>query len=658
MASDVMTVAFEWRERHPSQPHLGNMLQYHDLYKQSIESPSQFWSNQARELLWFTQDFHTPHIGSFEDGYNAWFLGGQLNASFNCIDRHMIDDPDRVAIIYEPDDPNQVVKRVTYGELLGHVSKLAGFLRSQGVKKGDIVTIYMSMVPEVIYSLLACARIGAVHSVVFAGFSAAALRDRIVDANSKVVITADEGRRGGKSIPTKHIVDEALKNCPCVSTVLIYERTGSQVPCVTGRDFWWNEEVKKFPTYISPEPMDSEDYLFMLYTSGSTGKPKGVLHSTAGYLLGAAVTGKYVFDVHKDDIFFCAGDIGWITGHTYVAYAPLLLGCTTVMFEGTPAYPSYTRYWEIIAKHAVTHFYAAPTALRLLKRSVSKEDVAGFDTSSLRVLGSVGEPIAPEVWKWYSDFMGNAKAYITDTYWQTETGSHIIAAMAGVTPMKPGCASLPCFGIDAAIIDPVSGKELEGYPVEGVLAIKQPWPSMARTIRGDHRRYMESYLDVYKGYYFTGDGAFRDFDGHLWIRGRIDDVINVSGHRLSTSEIESAAIEHGAVAEIAVIGVADDLTGQAINAFVSLKTLDKPPEIENDLVLQIRRLIGPFAVPKKVIIVRELPKTRSGKNVRRILRKIASGDTDFGDTSTLADPGIVNDVIQAFSRGVKRAPRP
>ncbi|GLA88757.1 acetyl-CoA synthetase [Aspergillus tubingensis] len=571
MASDVMTVAFEWRERHPSQPHLGNMLQYHDLYKQSIESPSQFWSNQARELLWFTQDFHTPHIGSFEDGYNAWFLGGQLNASFNCIDRHMIDDPDRVAIIYEPDDPNQVVKRVTYGELLGHVSKLAGFLRSQGVKKGDIVTIYMSMVPEVIYSLLACARIGAVHSVVFAGFSAAALRDRIVDANSKVVITADEGRRGGKSIPTKHIVDEALKNCPCVSTVLIYERTGSQVPCVTGRDFWWNEEVKKFPTYISPEPMDSEDYLFMLYTSGSTGKPKGVLHSTAGYLLGAAVTGKYVFDVHKDDIFFCAGDIGWITGHTYVAYAPLLLGCTTVMFEGTPAYPSYTRYWEIIAKHAVTHFYAAPTALRLLKRSVSKEDVAGFDTSSLRVLGSVGEPIAPEVWKWYSDFMGNAKAYITD---------------------------------------------------------------------------------------FTGDGAFRDFDGHLWIRGRIDDVINVSGHRLSTSEIESAAIEHGAVAEIAVIGVADDLTGQAINAFVSLKTLDKPPEIENDLVLQIRRLIGPFAVPKKVIIVRELPKTRSGKNVRRILRKIASGDTDFGDTSTLADPGIVNDVIQAFSRGVKRAPRP
>lgn len=414
MASDVVSVAPEWRERHPNHPHLSGLLEYHTLYKESVQDPSGFWSNQARELLKFTRDFHTPHTGSFANGDNAWFLGGELNASFNCVDRHAVEDPGRVAIIYEPDDPDVGGRHITYGELLRHVSRLASFLRARGVRKGDIVTIYMPMIPEALYAILACARIGAVHSVVFAGFSAEALRDRISDAKSAVVITADEGRRGGRSIPTKRIVDEALQQCPTVWTVLTYKRTGGEVPWTPGRDLWWDDELKKFPCYIPPEPMDSEDYLFLLYTSGSTGKPKGVFHSTAGYLLGAAVTGKYVFDIHKGDRFFCGGDIGWITGHTYVVYAPLALGCTTVVFEGTPSFPSHTRYWEIIEKHAVTHFYAAPTALRLLKRSVNKEDVAGYDTRQLRVLGSVGEPIAPEVWKWYYDFMGKNRACVTD----------------------------------------------------------------------------------------------------------------------------------------------------------------------------------------------------------------------------------------------------
>ncbi|CAG8000400.1 unnamed protein product [Penicillium olsonii] len=649
MTSEIVHVPSKWRAKHPHGAHLNGFLEYRTLYEESIRSPDTFWAKQARELLSFTQDFHTTRIGSFQNGDNAWFLGGQLNASFCCVDRHAIQDPDRVAIIYEPDDPQDGSQSITYSELLRHVSRLAGCLRARGVRKGDIVTIYMPMIPEAVLALLACARIGAVHSVVFAGFSAGALQDRIVDAKSKVVITTDEGRRGGKVIHTKSVVDDAVKDCSCVSTILTFRRTGGDVPWTVGRDLWWDEEVKKYPAYISPEPMQSEDPLFLLYTSGSTGKPKGVLHSTAGYLLGAAVTGKYVFDIHQKDRFFCSGDIGWITGHTYTVYAPLVLGCTTIIFEGTPAYPSFKRYWEVVAKCAATHFYTAPTALRLLKSKIKKEEIECFDMSQLRILGSVGEPIAPEIWKWFHNFFGSNQTTLTDTYWQTETGSHVVASLAGVTPMKPGCASLPCFGIDLAIIDPVSGEELTGNLVVGVLAIKQPWPSMARTIKDNHDRYMDTYFNIYKGYYFTGDGAYRDHDGYVWIRGRVDDVINVSGHRISTSEIESALLEHPAVAETAIIGVPDNLTGEAINAVVSLKERENPIDIKDELILHIRRTIAPFAAPKAVFIVTDLPKTRSGKIVRRILRKALIGEREFGDISTVRELSIYWDFFRILT---------
>ncbi|OQE18625.1 hypothetical protein PENSTE_c017G10253 [Penicillium steckii] len=650
LAANTIEVDAKWRSRHPTAPHLAGLDEFQSLYQDSIHNPSQFWAKQARELLSFDRDFHTTTSGSFHRGDAAWFLGGQLNACFNCVDRHAIQDPNRVGIIYEPDDPANDCRSITYGELLAEICQLAGFLRSQGVKKGDIVTIYMPMIPEAAIAVLACTRIGAVHSVVFAGFSAGALRDRIQDAKSTVIITTDEGRRGGKTISTKVVVDEAVRENHKISTVLVYERTGGQIPWMDGRDFRWKEEIQKYPAYISPEGMDSEDPLFLLYTSGSTGKPKGLLHTHAGYLLGASVTGKYVFDLNPQDRFFCSGDIGWITGHTYVVYAPLLLGSTTVMFEGTPTYPNHTRLWDVLEKHQATHFYGAPTSFRVLKALVDKADVENHDLSKLRALGSVGEPIAPEIWKWYHSFMGDGNACVTDTYWQTETGSHIIAAYTGVTPMKPGSASFPCFGIDVAILDPTTGEELQGNSVEGVLAVKKPWPSMARTIRGNHDRYLESYFNTYNGYYFTGDGAYRDADGYYWIRGRVDDVINVSGHRLSTSEIESALVEHESVAEAAIIGVPDDLTGQAVNTVVSLKSKQAAMNIEKELILQIRKVIGPFAAPKRVIILPDLPKTRSGKTVRRILRKALSGDTEFGDTSTLADPSVIDELTKILQK--------
>lgn len=414
MSEDTISVPAQWRAQHPTTPHLVSLLDYHALYNESIQNPSAFWSKQAKELLSFTRDFHTTNTGSLENGDNAWFVGGGLNACFNCVDRHAIQDPHRAAIIYEPDNPADESRVITYSELLRHVSQLVGFLRERGVRKGNIVTIYMPMIPEAVVAVLACARIGAIHSVVFAGFSAEALRDRIQDAKSTVVITTDEGRRGGKTISTKRVVDEAVRECREITTLLVYKRTGADIPWMAGRDLWWDEELKRYPAYTPPEVMDSEDYLFLLYTSGSTGKPKGVFHSTAGYLLGAAVTGKYVFDIHPEDRFFCSGDIGWITGHTYVVYAPLALGCTTVIFEGTPTYPSHTRFWEIIQRHACTHFYGAPTAFRLLKRSIEKKDLQNIDNSQLRVVGSVGEPIAPEIWKWYYEFMGNENAAVTD----------------------------------------------------------------------------------------------------------------------------------------------------------------------------------------------------------------------------------------------------
>ncbi|KAE9375741.1 acetyl-coenzyme A synthetase-like protein 1 [Stipitochalara longipes BDJ] len=639
--------------KHPGKPHLSGLDEYKELYKESITQPKKFWAKQARELLTWQRDFQTVHSGTFEHGDNAWFLEGQLNASYNCVDRHAIKHPNKAAIIYEADDAADG-RTLTYSELLREVCKTAHVLKQMGVKKGDTVAIYLPMIPEALIAFLACARIGAVHSVVFAGFSSDSLRDRVIDAQSKVVITTDEGKRGGKLIGTKKIVDDALKQCPDVTHCLVYKRTGAEVPWTKGRDWWWHEEVEKWPAYIAPEPMNSEDPLFLLYTSGSTGKPKGVMHSTGGYLVGAACTGKYVFDIHDSDKFFCGGDVGWITGHTYVVYAPLLLGVATVVFEGTPAYPDFSRYWEVIAKHQVTQFYVAPTALRLLKRAGDK--YVKHDMKHLRVLGSVGEPIAAEVWKWYFEIVGKEEAHVVDTYWQTETGSNVITPLAGVTPTKPGSASLPFFGIEPAIIDPVSGEEIHGNDVEGVLAFKQPWPSMARTVWGAHKRYMDTYLNVYKGYYFTGDGAGRDHEGYYWIRGRVDDVVNVSGHRLSTAEIEAALIEYHAVAEAAVVGISDELTGQAVNAFVAIKDGNEiNDQLRKDLILQVRKSIGPFAAPKAIFVVPDLPKTRSGKIMRRILRKILAGEEDqLGDTSTLSDPSVVDKIIEVVHQSKKK----
>ncbi|KAI9029904.1 acetyl-coenzyme A synthetase [Phycomyces nitens] len=497
----------------------------------------------------------------------------------------------------------------------------------------------MPMVPEAVVAMLACARVGAVHSVVFAGFSSDSLRDRIIDCGARVVLTADEGRRGGKNIATKRIVDEAIKGTTTVEHVLVYRRTGSEVPWTKNRDLWWHDEMEKARPYCPVTSMSSEDPLFLLYTSGSTGTPKGVVHTTAGYLLGAASTVKYIFDYQPGDIHACMADIGWITGHTYIVYGPLALGATTVLFESTPTYPDPSRFWKMVQKHKVTQFYTAPTAIRALRRLGDKW-LADSDLSSLRVIGSVGEPINPEAWDWYNTQVGKGKCAVVDTYWQTETGSIIISPLPGVTKTKPGSATFPFFGINAVILDPQTGAELKGNDVTGVLAISQPWPSMARTVYNNHHRYLDTYLNPYKGFYFTGDGASRDKDGYIWIRGRVDDVINVSGHRLSTAEIESALIHHESVAEAAVVGGQDDLTGQCIHAFATLKpNVDVSDGLERELSLQVRKVIGPFATPKRIYVVSDLPKTRSGKIMRRILRKIVNGEHDqLGDISTLADP--------------------
>ncbi|ODV94153.1 hypothetical protein PACTADRAFT_51037 [Pachysolen tannophilus NRRL Y-2460] len=647
-------------ERRPpnSKPFLKNFDEYLKLYKQSIDDPEKFFSQMAIENLSWSKKFDYGRLPTNEKIFNketcdaaAWFVGGELNACYNCVDRHALLNPNKPAIIYEADEPNEGYI-LTFGELLKKICQVSQILKQLGVKKGDTVAVYLPMIPEAIITLMAIVRIGAIHSVIFAGFSSASLRDRIIDANSKIVITSDESKRGGKIIETKKIVDEALKQCPAVTNVLVFKRTGnSHIPWTKGRDLWWHEEINKYIPYIPPTAVSSEDPLFLLYTSGSTGKPKGVQHNTAGYLLGALLTTKYVFDVHPDDILFTAGDVGWITGHSYVVYGPLLNGATTVVFEGTPAYPNYSRYWEIVDKYKVTQFYVAPTALRLLKRAGSKY-VENYDLSSLRTLGSVGEPIAPEVWEWYNEFVGRNNAHICDTYWQTETGSHIIAPLAGITPTKAGSASFPFFGIDPVIVDPVSGEELIGNDVEGVLCVRNPWPSMARSIWNDYNRFLDTYLKPFRGYYFTGDGAARDKDGFYWILGRVDDVVNVSGHRLSTAEIESALIEHHLVAESAVVGFPDELTGSAVAAFVALKDKslysddDNANDIKKQLIVTVRKEIGPFAAPKMILLVNDLPKTRSGKIMRRIMRKILAGEEDqLGDVSTLSNPDVVQHLI-------------
>jgi len=619
----------------------------------SIKNPDDFWRKLASETISWDVPFKTVRAGSFEKGDVAWFPEGQLNAAYNCVDRWAFKNPDKVAIIYEADEPNQS-KEITFKELLAQVSQLANAFKKLGVKKGDTIIVYLPMIPEAVVTLLACARIGAVHSVVFAGFSADSLRDRTVDCEARVLVTSDEGKRGGRTIATKSIADAALKECPKVEHVLVVQRTGNKdVSMTEGRDQWFHEATARERPYCPPTLVSSEDPLFILYTSGSTGKPKGVVHTTAGYLLGTALTVKHVFDVHEDDRFACMADVGWITGHSYIVYGPLMNGVTTLVFESTPVYPTASRYWEVVAKHKLTQFYTAPTSIRLLRR-MGEEHVKGHDLSSLRTLGSVGEPINPEAWNWYHEFVGQKECAIVDTYWQTETGSIMITPLPGATKTKPGSATRPFWGVEPVLLDPTSGEELQGNEVEGVLAFRQPWPAMARTIFNDHERFLETYMKPYKGFYFTGDGAARDKDGYIWIKGRVDDVINVSGHRLSTAEIESALIQHPGVAETAVVGVPDEMTGQTICAYVTLKpnfNYDGGDALTKELTVQVRKNIGPFAAPKKIVILTEcdLPKTRSGKIMRRILRKIASGEGDqLGDLSSLNDPSCVDEIKKKF----------
>jgi acetyl-CoA synthetase len=648
-------------EKQPAKS-LSSKEEYDAMYKQSIEDPEGFFGPMAKQFLSWDKDFTKVKSGTLQNGDAAWFLGGELNACYNCVDRHAFANPDKVAIVFEADDESEN-KKITFGELLREVSQVAGVLKSWGVRKGDTVAIYLPMTPEAIIAMLACARLGAVHSVIFAGFSAGSIKERVTDAQSKILITTDEGKRGGKTINNKKIVDEALKECPSIEKVLVYKRTGSdKIYMQEGRDFYWQDVAAEFPGYCPPVSVNAEDPLFMLYTSGSTGAPKGVVHCTGGYLLGAAMTTKYVFDLQPEDVLFTAGDVGWITGHSYALYGPLSLGVSTIIFEGTPAYPNFGRFWRIIEQNKATHFYVAPTALRMLKKS-GEDEIAKYDLSSLRTLGSVGEPIASEIWQWYDEKIGHGCCHISDTYWQTESGAHLIAPLAGAVPTKPGAATLPFFGIDAVIIDPTTGKVLEGNDVEGVLAVKNTWPSMARTVYKNHKRFMETYLKPYPGYYFTGDGAGRDHDGYYWIRGRVDDVVNVSGHRLSTAEIEAVLLEDSArVSDAAVVGVNDDITGQAVIAFVQLKdnsiiTDDATMlKLRQDLRLSIRATIGPFAAPKTIIIVDDLPKTRSGKIVRRVLRKIVSGEAKgLGDQSTLANAEVIEPIIVAVEKqyGVK-----
>ncbi|AOE87454.1 acetate--CoA ligase [Pseudomonas sp. TCU-HL1] len=616
---------------------------YQRLYQQSIEQPELFWGEQATSFLTWFKPWDQVHRSDLAKGEAEWFKGGKLNVAYNCIDRHLEQRGEQVAIIWEGDNPGESAQ-ITYRKLHSHVARLANVLKSRGVKKGDRVCIYMPMIPEAAYAMLACARIGAVHSVVFGGFSPDALRDRILDADCRTVITADEGVRGGKYVPLKQNVDKALKDCPNVSSVVVVQRTQGTIDWAEGRDLWYHEALHDASEDCPPEWMDAEDPLFILYTSGSTGKPKGVLHTTGGYLLGAAMTHKYVFDYHEGDIYWCTADVGWVTGHSYIVYGPLANAATTLIFEGVPNYPDTSRFWQVIDKHQVNIFYTAPTALRALMRE-GEEPVRKTSRSSLRLLGSVGEPINPEAWEWYYNVVGDRRCPIVDTWWQTETGSILITPLPGATALKPGSATRPFFGVQPVLLDE-KGMEIDGAG-SGVLAIKASWPSQIRSVYGDHKRMIDTYFSAYPGYYFTGDGARRDEDGYYWITGRVDDVINVSGHRIGTAEVESALVLHDAVAEAAVVGYPHDLKGQGIYAFVTpMKGLEPTEELKKELLAMVSKEIGSFAKPELIQWAPGLPKTRSGKIMRRILRKIACNELDnLGDTSTLADPSVVQNLI-------------
>ncbi|MFI8480910.1 acetate--CoA ligase [Pseudomonas sp. NPDC078700] len=616
---------------------------YLRLYKQSIEQPETFWAEQANTFLDWFEPWQSVHKVDMRKGHASWFKGGKLNVSYNCIDRHLAEHGEQIALIWEGDNPAESAN-ITFNKLHHNVCRLANVLKSRGVEKGDRVCIYMPMIPEAAYAMLACTRIGAVHSVVFGGFSPDALRDRILDADCRTVITADEGVRGGKYVPLKANVDKALQSCPNVSTVIVAQRTEGDVQWVKNRDIWYHEAMHNASADCPPEPMDAEDPLFILYTSGSTGKPKGVLHTTGGYLLQAAMTHKYVFDYHPGDIYWCTADVGWVTGHSYIVYGPLANAATSLIFEGVPNYPDASRFWQVIDKHQVNIFYTAPTALRALMRE-GNDLVKSTSRSSLRLLGSVGEPINPEAWEWYFNVVGDKRCPVVDTWWQTETGGIMITPLPGATDLKPGSATRPFFGVQPALLDE-QGKEIEGAG-SGVLAIKASWPGQIRSIYGDHQRMIDTYFSAYPGYYFSGDGARRDEDGYYWITGRIDDVINVSGHRIGTAEVESALVLHDAVAEAAVVGYPHDLKGQGIYAFVTLMNgVEVSEALQQELLALVSKEIGSFAKPELMQWAPGLPKTRSGKIMRRILRKIACNELDtLGDTSTLADPSVVDDLI-------------
>jgi acetyl-CoA synthetase len=617
---------------------------YLAMYSQSIDDPDTFWAEQADEFVSWFKKWDKVQDCDFNAASIKWFEGAKLNVAYNCLDRHLESRAEQTAIIWEGDDP-AVDKKITYRELHEEVCKFANVLKARGVNKGDCVSIYMPMIPEAAVAMLACTRIGAVHSIVFGGFSPEALKDRILDSNCNVVITSDESVRGGRNTSLKANADKGVAECPEVHTVVVVKRTGGDINWQEGRDIWYHEAMAEASADCPAEEMDAEDPLFILYTSGSTGKPKGVLHTTGGYLLHAAITHKYVFDYHDGDVYWCTADVGWVTGHSYIVYGPLCNGATTLMFEGVPTYPDAGRFWQVIDKHKVNSFYTAPTAIRALMGQ-GDEPVTKTSRASLRVLGSVGEPINPEAWEWYYHVVGDQRCPIVDTWWQTETGGILITPLPGATALKPGSATRPFFGVEPCLVDD-KGNELEGA-TEGALCIKRSWPGQMRSIYGDHDRFLDTYFKMFPGKYFSGDGARRDEDGYYWITGRIDDVINVSGHRMGTAEVESALVLHDAVAEAAVVGYLHDIKGQGIYAYVTLmKGISATEDLKKELVQHVRKEIGPIASPDIIQWAPGLPKTRSGKIMRRILRKVAANEIDnLGDTSTLADPSVVDDLTE------------
>ncbi len=640
MTEAVYPVPTEWADTA-----LINAERYEEMYRRSIDDPDGFWREQAGRLQWI-KPFTTVKETSFHEADFGikWFADGTLNLSANCLDRHLATRGDEIAIIWEPDDPKNAERRISYRELHADVCRLANLLKARGVRKGERVTIYLPMVPEAAVAMLACARIGAIHSIVFAGFSPDALAGRIQDCDSRLVLTADEGLRGGKKVPLKANVDEALAHCNGVDTVIVLRHTGGEVSMHEGRDIDWASSVAAQPADCAPEEMNAEDPLFILYTSGSTGKPKGVCHTTGGYAVWASMTHEYVFDYRPGQIFWCAADVGWVTGHSYVVYGPLMNGGTTVMFEGVPNYPDPSRFWQIVDKFQVEIFYGAPTAIRALMRE-GEEWVTKTSRKSLRLLGSVGEPINPEAWEWYYRVVGETRCPIVDTWWQTETGACMMTPLPGAHALKPGAAARPMFGVKPLLLDN-DGTEIEGSG-DGCLAIAESWPGQMRTVWGDHERFFQTYFTTFKGLYFTGDGCRRDADGYYWITGRIDDVINVSGHRMGTAEVESALVAHNKVAEAAVVGMPHAIKGQGIYAYVTTNAEIEPDEaLRKELVQWVRREIGPIATPDVIQFAPGLPKTRSGKIMRRILRKIAENDvSNLGDTSTLADPSVVDNLL-------------